>query len=168
MKTVAQSIIIFVLAIFAAKVVYADTPLPPPATHKAVSHNQAFTVVSSPKKGTWVLHNATNRKLWSMVGWYRLIFVSNDGDYVVTGYDGLNLIPLDCNDDLVLFTFWKRGKEIRKVTLKEIVPNKSILLHTASHYLWGGIGGINNKGELLVKRRDGKIFLFDVSTGIQR
>lgn len=167
MKT-ALHLILFVSAIFATSAVHADTPLRPPAIHKVSSHNHAFTVISSPEKGTWVLNNATNQKLWSMTDWYRWIFVSNDGDYLVTGYNGLNLIPSSYTDDLVLFTFWKRGKEIRKVTLKEIVPDKSILLRTASHYLWGTIIGINDKNELLVKRIDEKIFLFDVSTGIRK
>ena len=168
MKTVTQFITIFVLTLFAVSTVYADRALRPPATHEVVSRNNAFTVVSDPEKGTWVLDNATKQKRWSMAGWYRRIFVSNDGNYVVTGYNGINLIPLSYTDNLVLFTFWERGKEIRKVTLKEIVPDKSILLRTASHYLWGTISGINDKGELLIKRRDGKIFLFDVSTGIRK
>lgn len=165
MKTVTQSIIIFVLTILAVNAVHADRYIPP-TMRKTVSHNNAFTVVSSLTKETWVLNNTTKQKIWSMAGWYPQIFVSNDGDYVVTDHYEKNHIPVRYN--LVLFTFWKRGREIRKVTLKEIVPDKSILLRTVSHYHWGTIDGINDKGELLVKRRDGKIFLFDVSAGIRK
>lgn len=103
-----------------------------------------------------------------MSGWFRWLFVSNDGNHAVTGYAGMNLIPVNYTDDLVLLTFWEKGKKIRKVTLKEIVPSKSILTRTVSHYHWGTIDGINDKGSLVVNRSDGKILLFDVTTGIQQ
>jgi hypothetical protein len=100
-----------------APIAAADQPLPPPSTHEVSSSNKAIVVVSSPDQGTRVLDRTTRKELWSMPGWYRWLFVSNDGRYVVTGYDGMNLIPVDCADDLVLFTLWHRGKAIRKITL---------------------------------------------------
>ena len=103
-----------------------------------------------------------------MSGWFRWLFVSNDGIHVVTGYDGMNLIPTDYTDDLVLFTFWGKGRRIRSVTLKEVVPRKSILTRTVSHYHWGSIEGINDKGLLVVVRADGKKLYFDVKTGLQQ
>lgn len=162
------TVALLALTIVAAVAVRADEPLPPPSTHEAVSQNSAFIAISSPTNGTRVLNNATKQELWSTAGWFRWLFVSNDGNHVVTGYDGMNLIPLNFTDDLVLLTFWKKGKEMRKVTLKEIVPSKSILTRTVSHYHWGTIDGINDRGSLVVKRSDGKTLLFDVTTGAQR
>jgi len=143
----------------------ADEPLPPPSTHSVVSQNSAFVAISDPEKGTRVLDNATRRELWSMPGWFRWLFVADDGVHVVTGYDGMNLIPPDAADDLVLLTFWENGKAIRRVPLKEIVSSRSILTRTVSHYHWGTIEGINAAGFLVVNRSDGRRLLFDVTTG---
>jgi hypothetical protein len=83
----------------------------------------------------------------------------------VTGYEGMNLIPLDCTDDLVLFTLWNRGSMLRTVTLKDIIPDPFSLVRTVAHYQWGHIGVINDQGELVVDRGDGKALYFDFSTG---
>lgn len=168
MKNIRPTIVIFALAMFAVVAAQADTPLPTPSAHEAISKNSAFVAISSPTNGTRVLNKATKQELWSMAGWFRWLFVSNDGNHVVTGYDGMNLIPIDYTDDLVLLTFWDKGREIRKVTLKEIVPSKAILTRTVSHYHWGTIVEINESGSLAVNRSDGKTLLFDVTTGIQQ
>ena len=103
-----------------------------------------------------------------MPGWFRWLLVSNDGTHVVTGYDGLNLIPINYAEDTVMFTFWAKGKEIRRVRLKEIIPSKSVLTRTMSHYEWGTIERIDEKNRLVVRRADGKALFFDVATGIQQ
>jgi hypothetical protein len=104
---------------------------------------------------------------WSLPNWYRWIFVSNDGNYLVTGYDGMNLIPTAYADDLVILTFWNKGKEMRKVTLEEIAPQRSMLERTISHYYWGDIEGINENKKLIINRSDGKTLIYDVTTGLK-
>jgi len=77
----------------------------------------------------------------------------------------MNLIPRDYDKHMVLISFWREGKKIRDVTLEEIAPNKSILKKTVSHFHWGGIEEIDEKGRLVVKRADEKVILYDLDTG---
>ncbi len=146
----------------------ADEPLPPPQRHQVRSPNGAILAISDPRTGTTILEAASGKELWSMAGWYRWLFVSNDGRHVATGYNGMNLIPQDFKPELVLITFWQDGKKLREVFVQEIVPNKSTLERTVSHYHWGTIEGLNNKDELLVTRADGRKFRFQMATGAQR
>jgi hypothetical protein len=143
----------------------ADTPLPPPTTVSAMSPSGHIRAISDPKAGTRVEDVTQHKVLWSVPGWHRSLFVADDGKHLVTQYDGLNLIPTDFTDDLVLLTFWREGKKFREVTVKDFVPDHHVLEHTASHYYWGKVDGIDAQGRLKVERADGKIFFFDVSTG---
>jgi len=163
-----QGLTFFVALVLVPSVAMADAPPSLPATHEISSANQAIQVISSPDEGTHILERVSQQELWSMPGWFRSLFVSNDGDYLVLGYDGISLIPQDYTDDLVLLTFLHRGKVLRKVTLKDIVPDPSILLRTVSHYQWGWIEGINSNGEFVVHRVDGTVFSFDLSTGLSK
>lgn len=146
----------------------ADTPLPPPAKVTAMSPSGRIRAISDPKAGTRVEDAKRHKVLWSLPGWHRSLFVADDGKHLVTQYDGLNLIPTDFNDDLVLLTFWREGRKLREVTVRDFVPDHHILGHTASHYYWGRVDGIDARGRLKVERADGKIFFFDVSTGKTR
>ena len=143
----------------------ADTPLPPPAVVSAMSPNGHMRVISDPRAGTRVEDVKRNKVLWSIPGWHRSLFIADDGNHLVTQYDGLNLVPVDFNDDLVLLTFWRDGKKIRDVRIRDFVPDHHLLEPTASHYNWGTVEGIDGRGLLKVKRADGKVFLFNVSTG---
>jgi hypothetical protein len=102
---------------------------------------------------------------WSVPGWHRSLFVADDGKHLVTQYDGLNLIPTDFTDDLVLLTFRREGRKIRDIRIRGFFPDHRILEHTVSHDHWGIVHGIDAQGRLKVERADGKIISFDVSTG---
>jgi hypothetical protein len=73
--------------------------------------------------------------------------------------------PTDFTDDVVLLTFWREGRMLREIRVRDFIPDHHILKQTASHYLWGKVDGIDPQGRLKVERADGKIFFFDVSTG---
>ena len=143
----------------------ADAPLPPPLLHRVTSPNGQFAVVSDPTAGTRVIETASGKHLWSVPGWFRSVYVSNDGRHVATGYGGLNLIPLDAEDSLEMISFWGSGRKLRAVPLRTIVPDRSILKRTASHYAWGTITGINEGNQLVVTRIDGREFRFSMATG---
>jgi hypothetical protein len=142
-----------------------DEPLPPPSRIIATSPNGAIRAVCDPNAGTTIEDVERRAVLWRLPGWYRSVFVANDGKHFVTGYDGLNLLPRDFNDDLVLLTFWREGRKIREIRVRDLVPDHSILERTASHYYWGRIESIDAQGRLKVNRADGKTFFFDVTTG---
>ena len=145
-----------------------DMPLPPPSKVTVTSPSGRIRAISDPQLGTTVEDTAQQRVLWRMPEWHRAIFVADDGKHVVTEYDGLNLIPIDFSDDLVLLTFWREGSKIREVRVKDLFPDHSLLRRTVSHYTWGEVEGIDEHGRLRVRRIDGTTLLFDVTTGEQR
>jgi hypothetical protein len=142
-----------------------DMPLPPPSKASFTSPNGRVRAVSDPKSGTSVEDVKRQKILWRLPDWHRKLYVADDGKHVVSEYDGLELIPTDFTDDLVLFTFWIEGKKIRDVRLREFVSDRKILEETASHYYWGRIEGFDGEGRLKVERADRKKFLFDIMTG---
>ena len=143
----------------------ADSPLPTPAIVTALSPSGHIRAVSDPKGGTRVEDVKQHKVLWSLPDWHRSLFVADDGRHLVTQYDGLNLLPTDFSDDLVLLTFWREGTKFRRVRVRDLLPDHRILRRTASHYHWGNVHGIDPQGRLKVERADGKIFFFDISTG---
>ena len=108
---------------------------------------------------------ATQSAFWSLPDWHRNLFVSYDGKHLVTQDDGLDLIPTDFADDLVLLTFWRDARKLRDVRVRDFVPVRQIPQYTVSHYYWGAVDGSDTQGRLKIKRADGRIFLFDVTTG---
>jgi hypothetical protein len=162
MRVLIASTLLVVLLISLAR---GDMPLPPPSKVTFTSSNRRVRAVSDPKSGTSIEDVKQQKILWRLPDWHRKLYVADDGKHVVSEYDGLELIPTDFTDDLVLFTFWSEGKKIRDVTLREFVPDRKILQETASHYYWGRIEGFDPHGRLKAERADGKKFLFDIATG---
>jgi len=156
------SIAIILLSIGSA---LADSPLPRPAIHRASSPSGDFTVVSDPSAGTRLLESGSGKQLCELPGWFRSIYVSNDGEHFATGYSGVNLLPLNADDSLELITFWRRCRKVESVPLRTIVPERSILQRTASHLAWGNITGVDETGHLVVTRIDGRVFRFDMASG---
>src|SRR5262245_7895666 len=157
--------LVTIAVIIAVSAARADKPLQPPFIVSAMSPTGLIRAVSDLKAGTRVEDVKRQKVLWSLPGWHRSLFVADDGQYLVTQYDGLNLLPSDFSDDLVLLTFWREGTKFRDVRVKDFIPDHRILKRTVSHYLWGTVHGIDAQGRLKVERADGKIFFFDVSTG---
>jgi hypothetical protein len=102
-----------------------------------------------------------------MPGGFRVAFVSDDGQHVVTGYDGV-LLPLTYSRDLPIITFWREGAVVRRVPLSEVIRDLRKLQRTASHYRWGEYLGFNASGHFVVKTVDRGSVAFDVATGRER
>lgn len=147
----------------------ADTPLPPPKKKEVWSSNKQFCAVMDPRlKMTTVSRigeDGSREKAWAMYGWFRVASLSNDGEHLVVGYDGMNLVRLDVEMDDVMIYFFRKGELINYVTLGELVKSKSSLKKTASHYLWGGFHGLNQDGNYVVETVEGRTVAFDVATG---
>lgn len=151
-----------------ANITFADSPLPAPERSIVKSPDGVITAVSDPSLRTTVFQNtATKKILWELPSWERSLFVANDGKHAVTGHDGLNLIPQSYDEGMVLFTFWREGKKIRQVTLKEFIANKSKPERTVSHYHWGYIQKIDADGNLVVSDAQTKLFRYDIRTGLE-
>jgi hypothetical protein len=160
-----KNLFVILLVVFSLSELSADAPLPPPEPNKDWSGNRRYETSSDPRGETTCTDLKTKKELWKIPQWFRWSFISNDGVHLVTGFDGLNLIPLDYKDDLVLLTFWENGKKTRDVTLGELIPDKSILEKTVSHYHWGSIKGFTEDGNLQISLADNKKVFYDVATG---
>jgi hypothetical protein len=106
-----------------------------------------------------------------MPGWFRVAALSDDCEHLVTGFDGMNLLPLDFKHDLVMLSFYERGKLSRAVKLDELIRDFTKLRRTASHYYWGQYLGFGERNRLdeanryIVETVEGQRIAFDVATG---
>ncbi len=165
---IAAMVVLIMILLWIVPPVHSDEPLSAPAKHEVLSPNKKLRAELDPHEGTKIINVESGRVLWQLPDWYRWAFLADDGEHFVTGYDGLNLIPLDYTMRLVLITFWKKGDKIKEITVGDLFPDTRILQKTASHYHWGYIYGIDRDGCLQVKRCDGLEILFDVKTGARR
>lgn len=145
----------------------ADAPLRAPSPVSVCSNSKIFCLLTDPKTGThaYRVHSDGSRQpLWSMPGWYRVIFLADDGRHAVTGYDGA-LLPLDYSPDEPLLTFWRDGSRIRSIPVSSLVKDLRKLQRTSSHYRWGSYVGFNAAGNLVVSTVERESVAFDVTTG---
>lgn len=146
----------------------ADLPLPPPQDYQVRSANGQYVAkvtVAPPMTTVYAMQEGKETQAWSMVGFYRQVFLADDGQHLVIGYNGYNLISTNYSPDMVMVTFVEQGRILRQATLRELLPDLSKLQRTVSHYHWGHTPGINNRGEFVVETVDYRELHFDVRTG---
>lgn len=147
----------------------ADAPLPPPMKHELCSSSGRFCAVSDPATMETTIYSlapdGSRQEHWVMPGWFRVLYVADDGEHVVTGYNGVNLLPIDYDPEEVLVSFYDRGRLLRSLTLRALVPDLSKLQRTISHVYWGHYLGFDADGYFVVELVDGRTMRFDVTTG---
>jgi hypothetical protein len=163
--------LVVVLLLCSLGVVRADEPMPLPSRYTTCGRGGAFCADLDPARGTTVVRAMVDgrptREVWSMPGWYRVAALSRDGEHLVTGYDGLNLIPTDYKSDLVMLSFYHRGRLVRSVSLGELLGiwGRLFLRRTVSHHAWGEFVGMNEKDQFVVRLNGGRRRVYDVKTG---
>ena len=146
----------------------ADAPLRPPAKYTVCSSNQAFCAVADPAvQSVSIFPRGASTATWSITPWHRQVFLANDGDHLVIGPPGLNLIPLEAKLRDPLLIFMNRKATVRVVTVGDLFPTLSSLRRTASHYVWGEVVGVTARNQLVVRLVDGRRVAFSVLTGLQ-
>jgi hypothetical protein len=162
----------------------ADEPLEPPVTRKLTSGNRSCWAVTDAKRKVTTAYRAAGKakpsgdgaagskqtkgkdvEIWQIPGWYRVAALSRDCAYLVTGYDGVNLLPVGFDRGTVMLTFYKNGKLLREVRLAELVPDLSKLRRTVSHVEWGRYIGVEKDHYYRVDTNDRGALLFDMTTG---
>jgi hypothetical protein len=144
----------------------ADEPLAKPWPKTVCSANTSYCAVMDPASWTTEVRiGEAGEMLWSMAGWFRLAALSDDGETLVAGYDGMNLLPLDYSPDLVVLTFYHRGTPIAEVTLDQVIDDFGALERTVSHYNWGHYLGFDQAGRYVIETVDGRRIAFDATTG---
>jgi hypothetical protein len=144
----------------------ADEPLAKPWPKTVCSANQAYcAVMDSASWTTDVRVGEAGPVLWSLAGWFRLAALSDDGQTLVAGYDGMNLLPLDYSPDMVILTFYRRGAPVAEVTLDDVIDDFAALERTVSHYNWGHYLGFDEAGRYVIETVEGRRIAFDARTG---
>ncbi len=73
----------------------ADRPLPSPRRYEVESPSKKYSATIDPKTGVTVRAAGSGKTVWKAPKiWSRRAFLADDGEHFVTGYDGLNLIPV--------------------------------------------------------------------------
>jgi hypothetical protein len=166
MKTASNLLVTLVLL---AQASLADSPLPPPVMKAVWSPNKQFCAVMEPKPATTTIYrvgsDGKRTKQWAMPGWFRVAHLADDGEHLIVGNGGINLLPLNVTKDETMIEFYKRGKLIKSVALGELLKDQSSLKRTVSHHLWGSYLGLDDKGYYVVKTVEDRTLTFDVTTG---
>jgi hypothetical protein len=95
------------------------------------------------------------------------MFLSDDGQSLVVGYDGINLIPPSSDLSLEVLYFYKEGKLVRKVRLADLYKSKDQLRTTTSHLEWVESIRVNKDKQLVLQLVTGKVLALSMRTGQQ-
>lgn len=149
----------------------ADQPPAMPEKKKVYSQNRKFYASMDYKLDrTTVYRNLqppdNPEMIWGMPGWFEVASLSNDGDTLVVGYPGNNLLDLNYRNHDVMLTIYRRGHEIAEFTLEDLIQDSGKLIPTASHYQWGTYLGFDEDGLYRVQTIEDRIVKFDVKKGV--
>jgi hypothetical protein len=132
------------------------------------SKNHQFFAVPSPNGKSTIVYRRRkphDEELWRMPHWYLTAFLSDDGEYLTTGYPGNNLLDLDCAASTPMLQFYRRGTLVKTVALGEILRSLKSLQRTVSHFAWGFYRGHLSLHTVAVDTLEGNRLSFDVTTG---
>jgi hypothetical protein len=142
----------------------ADAPLPPLRDHIVCSGTGdycAHIAVEREEIGVY----AGEQLLWTVHSLCRDVFVANDGEHMMCGYDGRNLLRHDYRADTPMLRFWHRDILIRTITLAELIKDFARLEATVSHFRWGHHVGIDAQNRFVVHTIEDQRIAFDIETG---
>jgi hypothetical protein len=141
-----------------------DEELNPAKTYVRCSPNGQFCAEMNVEKVQTIVRQG-GREIWRMEGWFEDVYLADDGNHLVVGYEGLSLLPIKFSPRTTIVTFYRRGELIRKVYVSEIIRDLNSLPLTGSHRLWGRTAGFDKMGRFIVRTVEDRAFAFDVTDG---
>jgi hypothetical protein len=154
-----------VLACFAGTAM-ADSPLPPPTRSVVCSHSGEFCAASDPgTQVTSITRHGEASPQWAIPGWQRWLIVTDDGQRVIVGYGGLNLVSKGVALSTPVLLFYGPSGLIKSVTLGDLYRSTAEMTETVSHYEWERAVYLDSSGHLVVERVDGSRVTFDPNSG---
>lgn len=146
--------------------VFADEPL--------LNYEKSYTVSSSNGKYYLYLDYDNNKTscylkseeetspIWEISKFYGAagtVFLDDSGTYfTVCHYP--DLIPQNYKKNWIIFTVYKNGIEYAKIKFSDVIKDTKKLVETVSHFRWGHICGIYEKGMILDTVEGIKIYNF--------
>ena len=152
-----------------SSVAHADEPPELPRSHKISSGSRncwAYTDAEAERTTAYRRSKSGKRiAIWSVPAFFRVAALSRDCTYFVTGYDGVNVVPVDYDPSTVMLTFYRNGEAFASVELATLIRDLSKLQRTASHFYWGEYIGLERGHFYRVETVDRGQILFDMTTG---
>ena len=103
--------------------------------------------------------------IWRRPGWVDNGFLSDDGEYLVTGWYRSNLLDPDYAREMTMLVFYRREQLIASVSLGELIRDMKSLESTDSYPEWGAYDGFVAEHTFCVRTVEGRTLFFDVTTG---
>ena len=134
---------------------FADEPMLPPENYTKLFEDGRFMLVCDTSKKETTCYELSEsgvdveyREKWRIPRWGQYAYLSENGEFCVLD-DWGGLIPLDYDEEYVLFVVFKNGAEYAKIKLFDVIRDGKNLQCTVSHYRWGYIKSFGNDGILL-------------------
>jgi hypothetical protein len=105
------------------------------------------------------------KKIWEKPDWTHVTFLSDDGEYMVTGYEGNNLLRHRHAPDEVMLEFYRRGTLLRSIRLNQIIQSHGRLEVADSGVFWGFYEGFLSMHRFAVDTIEQRRLIYDVTTG---
>lgn len=134
------------------------------------SANRLFFAIPGPdEKTTRVFRRSKagpSMQLWSMPTWSVMGYLSDDGNYLVRVYPGVNILALDYKPDDVMVSIRRRGELVRDVHLKDLIRDlRALGRRSESGYPWGEYQGFVEPHRFALSTVEHRTIVFDVETG---
>ncbi len=147
----------------------ADAPLAVKSRVKVYSPNRHFYALSvlAERKTSVYRATAPRTPLWEMEGYRSILFLADDGQHLVQGYKGGNLLDAHVTPDDMFLTFFVPSRQAGSITVGELFPHLDQLPRTASNITWGNFWGFDSAKRFAIVLSDGRKIVFDADTGKQ-
>ena len=148
-------------------VVRADAPKAAQEDVKVYSTNRRFYAVSHLKEQKTAVFRAraATKPEWEMDGYFQVLFLSDDGQHLVEGYPGGNLLDLDVKPGDSFLVFFVAGKRVATLTVGDVFPDIGALAETTSGRAWGDFWGFEGPTRFTLQLPNERKITFDASTG---
>lgn len=100
-----------------------------------------------PEKNAIIYKVEGNYKLseaYQIKGWHRSFYISPNGEYVVIGFAGLDLVPKSVRPNQIMLSIYHNGKLQHTIALSQLLYSLDSLRPTVSHYYWGSISQVSD------------------------
>lgn len=131
------------------------------------TNRKFFAIPAAGATGTMVFRGGDGapQLLWKMNSWPHLAWLSDDGEYMVVGYPGSNLLDGGSTPDQEMITFLHRGKQVAVVRARDLFVDPAFVHWRPAPYSWGAFVGFIAPKQFAVDTAEKRRLVFDVSTG---